>query len=153
MTLTYQEVSRILTIIDTAREEDLDVSLGGLRVAVTSWRQEAQVATSSMPSGEVTATPADKTPASPPLLHEIRARQLGYFRVAPGLQVGSHVRNGELIGTISGPANATEAVEAPQAGRLVDLCLRDGDFVEYAQTLAMLSTFIDEADDSDKIMT
>lgn len=145
MTLTYQEVSRILTIIDAAREEDLDLSLGGLRVAVTSWRQESPVVTSSVAPDQAEAIATDKAAASPPLLHEIRARQLGYFRVAPGLQVGRHVRNGELIGTITGPGNATEAVESPQAGRIVDLCLGDGDFVEYAQTLAMLDTTKDES--------
>lgn len=141
MTLTYAEVSRILTIIDSAKEEDLDLSLGGLRVAVTSWRQEAEAPTSSGAPAQAEALPAGK-PVQP--FHEIRARQLGYFLAAPGLQVGGKVWKGDLVGTISGPGDSTERVEAPMDGRIVDLCQDDGDFVEYAQTLIMLYTTTDE---------
>lgn len=140
MTLTYAEVSRILTIIDSAREEDLDLSLGGLRVVVTSWRQEAEAPGSSGAPAQAEAQPAGKPEPLPQPLHEIRARQLGYFLASPGLQVGGPVRKGDSIGTISGPGDRTETVEAPMDGRIVDLCLDDGDFVEYAQTLAMLDT-------------
>ena len=152
MTLTYQEVSRILTVIDAAAEEDLDLTLGGLRVAVTSWRQASQSVTSSGAPDQHEGPPADKAAALPPSLHEICARQLGYFHVAPGLQVGSQVQKGELIGTISGPCNVTEAVESPEEGRIADLCLSDGDFVEYAQTLVMLNT-LDKGNDSDELAT
>lgn len=150
MTLTYADVSRILTIIDSVRDEDLDLSLGGLQVAVTSWRQEPETTGSSVTPAQAKPQPADKSEPLLQTLYEIRASQLGYFVAAPGLKVGRQVRKGEPVATIAGPGDITEEVEAPMDGRIVDLCLDDGDFVEYAQTLAMLDT-TDEAGSESRI--
>jgi|GEM_PF-3579269 len=140
MTLTFQEVSRILSIIDSAPEKDLDLTMDGLRVVVTSWCQNLQSVNSSVDLNQVVTVSAVKDPALSPLFHEIGAKQLGYFRVTPGLQVGSQVRHHDPIGTISVLGNATEVVEAPQDGWVSDICLNDGDFVEYGQTLVVLTT-------------
>jgi biotin carboxyl carrier protein len=140
MTLTYQEVSRILSILDAAPEKDLDLNIDGLHIVVTSWSQHTHIASSSLDQNQIATVTAEKSTALLPLFHEVSAKYLGYFHANPSSHVGSQVRNQEPIGTISVLGHAAVVVKAPQDGWISDICVNDGDFVEYGQTLAMMTT-------------
>jgi biotin carboxyl carrier protein len=142
MTLTYQEVSRILSIIDTAPNKDLDITMEGVRTVVTTWHQNSQSINSSDDQNQLSEVLIEQLPTLQPVFHEVSSKQLGYFQLSPEVKIGSQVQKNDLIGAISvlGNDSAKQNVESPIDGWISDICLNDRDFVEYGQTLFVLST-------------
>jgi biotin carboxyl carrier protein len=142
MTLTYQEVSRILSIIDAAPNKDLDITMEGVRTVVTAWDQNSQSMNASENQNQVPEVSIQQSPALQPVFHEVSSKQLGYFQLFPEIKIGSQVRKKDPIGAISvlGNDSAKQNVESPIDGWISDICLSDRDFVEYGQALFVLST-------------
>ncbi|WP_234277603.1 biotin/lipoyl-containing protein [Billgrantia desiderata] len=119
--------------------------MDGFRIISSSWENEVIESSSYKVSPNLETEIADESVAFPYRSHqEICASQVGYYYPKPGLEVGDLVRRGDTVGTISGPCESTEIVKASMKGRIVDICIDDGDFVEYSQTLAILDTSTEE---------
>ena len=63
----------------------------------------------------------------------IPAPSVGVFR-ADGVRVGSLVEEATALGTIQ-TLDESNTVTAGLAGKIIEGCVRDGDFVEYGQPL------------------
>lgn len=142
--LTYDDVARILAMLDMAEGEDLDVTLGGLRIAVTSWQHEAMAAPAETPAHAKQedragrqAPAAGQSPTSAATgLIEARAPRPGRYRAL--VDADAAVREGEVLGEVVGLAGSGSEVLAPGGGRLVELCVGEGEFVEYGQIIAVI---------------
>lgn len=135
MDLTYEDVSRILTLVDTMRGEDVTFSIGGRRITLTS-RKPQPVAASQAATRPALGPGAARQPTG---LVDVRASELGYFRRSPGLEVGARVSEGDTLGEMVGrPPAPGKAVRAPASGRIVELCVAEDDFIEYGQVLLTL---------------
>ena len=135
MELTYEDVVRILAVVDTARGEDVTLDIGGRRITVSSWRSQAATSAAAPEPSRNEPAPV----ARPPDLVDVRSTELGYFHRLRKLGIGTWVNEGDTLGEIVGlPAAPAKPVRAPASGRIVDLCLDEDGFVEYGQVLLML---------------
>lgn len=73
-------------------------------------------------------------------LSEFKSPMVGVFYAAPGpdqapfVEVGKHVKKGDVLCIIEAMKLMNE-ITAEQDGEIVDICVSDGDVVEYGQTL------------------
>jgi len=85
----------------------------------------------------VVALSEDGTPAEAPL-STIRATSVGYYRPASTpLTVGGQVVKGDVVAVISALGLAND-VESTVEGEVVEVCVKDGDPVQYGQVLAQV---------------
>ncbi len=116
--LTQDDVSDILQIFGQSNFARLELALGPVRIAVNR----------AQPTGLAAAD------------RDIVAPRLGRFQAAPEpgappfVRVGTKVQPGTTIGIIRVMEKAT-AVPAGLCGTVLELAVREGDFVEYGQTL------------------
>ncbi|MBC8528006.1 acetyl-CoA carboxylase biotin carboxyl carrier protein [Christensenellaceae bacterium NSJ-44] len=92
--------------------------------------------------------PAASAPAAPVpdggvdfnALSEFKSPMVGVFYAAPGpdqapfVEVGKRVKKGDVLCIIEAMKLMNE-ITAEQDGEIVDICVSDGDVVEYGQTL------------------
>lgn len=73
-------------------------------------------------------------------LSEFKSPMVGVFYAAPGpdqapfVEVGKRVKKGDVLCIIEAMKLMNE-ITAEQDGEIVDICVSDGDVVEYGQTL------------------
>lgn len=151
--LRFEDVAELLRIIDGCSCEELiletaDLKLVMRRRAATS--ETSYLVPTPAPSDPVRASspaPAEPTPsvASRPKLPksgliETKAPMVGTFCVAPSpgaaafAEVGALVAKGDKLCMIEVMKLFT-TIFAEQDGRVVEVCARDGELVEYGQTL------------------
>lgn len=158
MKLTYEEVARILAILDMAQGADLDFALDGWRIEIASWQPESaepsHEAASQAPEGSAQSPAITKAAPAGKLQHqgatpaEIRAHQPGYYRRVHGkgcaMELGTQIKQGDLLGAIAGLDGRGSDVLAPQDGVLVELCVAEDDFVEYGQVIAVVEPVLSD---------
>ena len=110
--------------------------------------QTAQVPVMESPKAD-TVSPQTASPvaASDPVdfnhVIEVTSPVVGVFYEAPEpggkpfIKVGDHVQRGDVLCLIEVMKQVTE-VTAPQNGRVADICVTNGNVVEYGQTLVKL---------------
>ena len=110
--------------------------------------QTAQVPVMESPKAD-TVSPQIASPvaASDPVdfnhVIEVTSPVVGVFYEAPEpggkpfIKVGDHVQRGDVLCLIEVMKQVTE-VTAPQNGRVADICVTNGNVVEYGQTLVKL---------------
>lgn len=154
--LTLEDVQEILRILEKSSFEELRLDIGGLRLnlrrgggmpASAAW--DASEA-ANFTSREITApAPAQPQPqlesrAPAPGLAEIRAPMLGTFYraprpgAAPFVDVGTMLAADTTIGIIE-VMKLMNAVPAGIAGEIREICVENGEAVEYGQVLMWVS--------------
>lgn len=87
---------------------------------------------------DAVATVPRETDAEPgPMVHDIVAPLVGYFRAAdPPLEVGALVEPGAVVGVVASLGDIPYAVESSFSGEVVEVLVESGDSVEYGQPIA-----------------
>ena len=112
----------------------LALAAGGTAFAVT--RLTAEVPSAPAASPAPAPSPAEEEPIDLSHTTAVRAPMVGVFYAAPApgaepfVHVGSKVKKGETLCVIEAMKVMNE-VTAEADGEIVDICVKDGDLVEY----------------------
>jgi acetyl-CoA carboxylase biotin carboxyl carrier protein len=152
--LTLEDVREILQILENSVFDKLELEVGGFRLmlqrggkAVAAWADALQVAdiANSEPIAASGPLHGNETPpAVGARLIEIRAPTVGTFYraprpgAAPFVDIGAMVEPQTTIGIIE-IMKLMNAVPAGVAGEIREVCVGDGDPVEYDQVLMRVS--------------
>ncbi|MBI3107948.1 MAG: acetyl-CoA carboxylase biotin carboxyl carrier protein [Candidatus Rokubacteria bacterium] len=161
MALSYDDVRKILAIIDASSLEELRLEMGDLKLVVR--RRGARPETGSAPAPEATVAPPLAVPAprqaapapigAPPrgLGHgaadgevELKAPMVGTFHRAPRpgappfVEVGSLVDPDDVVCLIEVMA-LMHSVTAGCRGRIGEVLAENGELVEYGQPLMLVA--------------
>ena len=131
MTMTYQQVATLLSLLDAAGEQDMDVSCDGFHLSVTAWRRAPRPATS--PRIDDFAGAVHPGPATVPVISGLP----GFWEPA-GTGVGRPVEQGTVLGSLVSAGGRESAVTTPVAGQLRELLPEKGAFVECGETVALI---------------
>ena len=150
--LTFEDVQEILKILDASSFDELQLDIGGLRLrlrrgagkSAPAWEDaEPQ---NSTPSAQHAASspPAASAAPVPGGLTDIRAPMLGTFYRAPRpgaepfVDVGTKVDADTTIGIIE-VMKLMNAALAGVDGEIREICVENGQLVEYGQVLMRVS--------------
>ena len=121
--------------VQTARERgfrQVRVRLGDSRFAATlpaGNGNAAQPESEAAPQAVIVQDPTDRSVESP---------TVGYFRALdPAVAAGDDVQAGEKVGEVVALGLAND-VASPVAGRVEEVCVQDGEAVEFGQTVAIV---------------
>ena len=154
--LSFKEVADILKIIDASDCDEVVLDMDGMRLAVRRNRMgQAEVGALSMPEAPAAKPVASQAPkkaqtekpAADALATqrndgavEVLAPMVGTFYRAPSpadppfVEVGATVKAGQALGLIEVMKLFT-TIEAPVAGKVVEIAPENGTLVEYRQRL------------------
>ena len=125
--LSATELEAVLALVAGTDVVELDLSFANARLSL---RRPANLAPSASTSSEQAATDS-----APPASLAIVSPLVGIFH--PSVKPGDSVQQGQVIGAIEALGMPT-SVDAPQAGTVDDVLVRDGSPVEYGQPLIVL---------------
>lgn len=140
MALTYDETALVLALLDNAPGRDLDLRMSDLHLSVQAWPEP--VVASAISSERPVSSPLQPSPA-PNDHHSLSALELVIspvlgFCVAVDAAIGEHIGEGQSLALIEDAIGERMAVTALVAGRVREVDIRKGDFVEFGQVLAMI---------------
>jgi len=127
--LSHSSVARLIAFIDAASKSDVDVRFDGMRLKVNAWHEENGVA---LPAANPTPILPSKTCEI-----EIPSPSVGFFS-AEDLAVEQLVEIGERIGSVTDSGDRDVDIVASAPGKLVEICVMNGEPVEYGQVIAVL---------------
>lgn len=147
--MNVKQLKEIIRLFEESSLAELEVSEGeeSFRLKRQS-NQTVQVPVMEAPKADA-AAPLAASPviASDPVdfnhVIEVTSPVVGVFYEAPEpggkpfIKVGDHVQRGDVLCLIEVMKQVTE-VTAPQNGRVADICVTNGNVVEYGQTLVKL---------------
>jgi acetyl-CoA carboxylase biotin carboxyl carrier protein len=152
--LTFEDVREILQILENSAFDTLELEVRGFRLtlqrgskAVAAWAdalQAADVANAEPIAASALLQGDEAPPAVVAGLMEIRAPTVGTFYRAPRpgappfVDVGAMVEPQTTIGIIE-IMKLMNAVRAGVAGEVCEVCVGDGDPVEFDQVLMRVS--------------
>jgi acetyl-CoA carboxylase biotin carboxyl carrier protein len=152
MSLSHEDVVRIIQILDASHFDELSLEAEGVKLNI---RRNGVASSSSSirstPSVLVNSTEKTVVPSQTPLpvghsaavsedLLEVKASMLGAFYGAPKpganpfVSVGSRITKDTVIGIIE-VMKLMNSVSAGVEGTVVETLVRDGDLVEFDQVL------------------
>ena len=140
-------VKQIRELAQIARENGLSA------IEITEGESHVRIERAAAPAAapaSVAAPVEEAAPAAAPAreetnvdfnrAREIKSPMVGVFYAAPGpdqapfVEVGKRVKKGDVLCIIEAMKLMNE-ITAEQDGEIVDICVSDGDVVEYGQTL------------------
>ena len=146
--MNIKQIRELAQIVQANGLSELEIEEGEVRIRLS--RAQA------VPQGFVAAMPQEmpiSAPMSAPISEEpgvdfnrstsVKSSLIGVFYAAaspgatPFVSVGSKVNKGDVLCIIEAMKLMNEIV-AEQSGEIVDICVNDGDLVEYGQTLFKL---------------
>ncbi len=130
---------------------ELSVTEGETVIRLTKTSNQVTVAAPVPVAGAPAVVAAETTPAAPVVeagvdfnkTTEIKSSLIGVFYAAPSpdaapfVKVGSKVQKGDVLCIIEAMKLMNEII-AEQSGEIVDVCVGNGDVVEFGQTLFKL---------------
>lgn len=148
MSLTHDDVQRLLQLLDASQFDELNLESGELKITLRRGNLPAASAVAgAAPASAVTAAPsAVAMPADCGGLAEIRAPLLGTFYrapkpgAAPFVEVGVRVDHDTVVGVIE-VMKLMNSVAAGVRGEIVEIVAGgDGRLVEYGEVLMRVRT-------------
>jgi len=158
--LTHEDVEEILRLLDATPVEEFELETGHFKLTLRRsatgagrWTQERQ--TRGAPdvlaaTGTAAAVPASVSAGAPPVAPapagqlEVRAPLVGSFYRAPKpgappfVEIGTRVGPDTVVAIIE-TMKLMNSVYAGGAGRVIEICIADGGFVEQHQLLMRLT--------------
>ena len=148
--MNIKMIKALANIVKDAELTRLEVKEGDLSILITKEQIVQTVAASPVAVATVSSDSATKPAAlaekqtNPGLdfkdLHVIPSPMVGVFYQSSGpgeppyVQIGSKVKKGDVLCIVEAMKLLNE-ITAVQDGEIVDICVSDGDIVEYGQTL------------------
>lgn len=147
--LKIEHLQRLVRLLDTSDVSEIELKRAedGLRLVL----RKAKATQSDMHEGQqvifATETTRETEQVAPaaPTLHNVVAPLVGIFhswarpRGGALVAVGDRVKAGQLVATIQS-LNVMNEVEAPVAGRVIEILVQDGQAVEYGQQLMVIDS-------------
>ncbi|MEP7236110.1 MAG: acetyl-CoA carboxylase biotin carboxyl carrier protein [Ignavibacteriota bacterium] len=154
MDLTYLE--KVLRLFDESTLTELEIEEEGSQIRLARQKEPAmmqfapppQYSYGPPPSAPASAPPASsegEKSASSAKTHEVKSPIVGTMYRAPSpdadsyVQVGQHVESGATLCIIEAMKLMNE-IESDAAGKIIKICVENGQPVEYGQTLFILET-------------
>lgn len=146
MALSHEDVQRLLQLLDASQFDELQLESDGVRLLLRRGGAgdfSSPPAPSAMSSAAAPAPAPAVTPAAPQAaagLVDVRAPMLGTWYCAPKpgadpfVAVGQAVEADSAVGIIE-VMKLMNSIVAGVAGIVVEVLVRDGQFVEYDQPL------------------
>ncbi len=149
--MNIKQLKEIIHLFEESSLVELEVNEGGENIRLKRRVEQAAPApTVELPKADSPVTPV---PAVSPVLAadpvdfnhviEVTSPVVGVFYEAPEpggkpfVKVGDYVQRGDILCLIEVMKQVTE-VTAPQNGRVADICVTNGNVVEYGQTLVKI---------------
>ena len=141
-----EEDGRVVELERTAPQPAPAAPVAPVMVAApaTAPAAPAAVPAPAAPAVATDAEPADEAPLDMASTHEVAAPMVGVFYAAPSpgaepfVKVGSKVRRGDTLCVIEAMKLMNEVV-AECDGEVVDICVKDGELVEYGACLMKIN--------------
>ena len=155
MDLTQDEVLKILDIIEKSHFDYMQLQVGELKLTVSKGgyigaapaAEPVQEAPKSKPAAQAAPSPSKTEAPSPKPRakatangHEITAPMVGTFYAAPEpgakpfVELGGQIDEETTVGLIE-VMKVFNAVQSRVRGKIAEVCVQNGQFVEYGQTL------------------
>jgi acetyl-CoA carboxylase biotin carboxyl carrier protein len=150
--LSFEDVQEILRVLEKSTFNELHLNIGGLHLRLrrgaavqskaSAWENAELVA--ETPIAQPAPHAHRPAPASRAGLTEIRAPMLGTFYAAPRpgappfVEVGTRLDPNTVIGIIE-IMKLMNAVPSGVEGEIVEICVENGEAVEYGQVLMRVS--------------
>jgi acetyl-CoA carboxylase biotin carboxyl carrier protein len=151
--LSFEDVQEILRILEKSTFNELRLNIGGLQLRLRrdgsvpsnapAW-EDAEPAAAEKPIAQSAPRAAMPAAAAPKGLIEIRAPMLGTFYAAPRpgappfVEVGTRLDPNTVIGIIE-IMKLMNAVPSGVEGEIREICVQNGEAVEYGQVLMRVS--------------
>jgi acetyl-CoA carboxylase biotin carboxyl carrier protein len=164
MELSYEDVQRILEIVDASSLEELHLEIGDFKLVVKKRGGRAEAVAPTTADGPVTiSTPVGRQEGTPPVAgaapgegarrssaraprdgaREVRAPMVGTFYRAPApgappfVEVGARVEPDDVVCLIE-VMKLMNSIRAGQRGRVAEILADNGQLVEYGQPLILI---------------
>jgi acetyl-CoA carboxylase biotin carboxyl carrier protein len=154
MDLTQDEVLKILSIIEKSHFDYMQLQVGELKLTVSKGgyigaapaAEPIAETPQSKPTAQAPAPSKKEAPAPKPRAkastngHEITAPMVGTFYAAPEpgakpfVELGGEIDEEATVGLIE-VMKVFNAVQSRVRGKIAEVCVQNGQFVEYGQTL------------------
>jgi acetyl-CoA carboxylase biotin carboxyl carrier protein len=143
VSLTAKDVAQITRLLEESSFDELYLEIDGLKLSL---RRGSAPNAQSLVDPAAALAPSPAPPATPPDPNTlmVSAPLLGTFYrapkpgAAPFVEIGSHVEEDTIIGIIE-VMKLMNTVRAGVRGTVVQVLGRDGELVEYGETLMLVS--------------
>lgn len=147
--MDIETVKALSAVLNEAGLTALEIAEGDMRIRLEKSAPAAApppaVPAVGAPAGmdDVPGMPAEETPVDFNRIKEIRSPMVGVFYAAPApdqppfVSVGTKVRKGDVLCIVEAMKVMNEIL-AEEDGEIVDICVSNGDIVEFSQTLFKL---------------
>ena len=141
--LTFQDVLRILRLIDSAPFQDMQLEVEGTRLKVTRRALAQPAESAATPSALAPDSPARRPPVELANRVEVKPPMAGTYYAAPSpgarafVEVGRAVRQGDQLGIVEVMKLFTP-VASPCDGTVRAILVRNEEFVQSDQTLMLI---------------
>lgn len=151
--MNIKEIKKLVTLVEEANVSHLSIEHEGTKIEIKKEIQTApqQIVTSipaaapvAMPTQEAPAAAAAAAPAeSSSKYTEIKAQMVGTFYSAsdpespPFVKAGDTIKQGQVLCIIEAMKLFNE-IESENDGEVVEVCVQNGDAVEFGQVLFRL---------------
>lgn len=131
-----EKIRALAEIVQTYGLTSLDLVGDGSTISLR--REAVAVQLPASPAPQLYAQPAEVQSCSGAL--EIKAPMVGTFYAAPSpdaqpfIRVGSKIRKGDTLCILEAMKLMNE-INAEAEGEIIEICVSDGDIVEYGQTI------------------
>lgn len=148
--MKLEEVRSLAQIMQESDLTSLEVEEGGAKIKLEKKPLVQPVAPAILPVGApvsaaagTAAVPAAEKSANAENFKEIKSPMVGVFYTSPSpesesyVKVGSKVKKGDVVCIIEAMKLLNE-INADQEGEIAEVCVENGEVVEYGQTLFKL---------------
>lgn len=147
--MDIETVKALSAVLNEAGLTAIEITEGDMRIrlekSAPSVVPQPAVPAVTAPSGmdNVPGIAAEEPPVDFNRIKEIRSPMVGVFYAAPGpdqppfVRVGSKVKKGDVLCIVEAMKVMNEIL-AEEDGEIVDICVSNGDIVEFSQTLFKL---------------
>jgi acetyl-CoA carboxylase biotin carboxyl carrier protein len=153
--ISIEQLQRLVRLLDQSSVSELELKHAGegtrLLLRKASVPENSESNNGNVPAVQLVIPTSDDEADSVPteVEHKIVAHLVGTFHVwarprgGTLVAIGDRVKEGQLVGTIES-LNVFNEVEAPVAGRVVEIFVQEGQPVEYGQLLMTISSSVQE---------
>ncbi len=137
--MKLDEIKKLAKLLNEENLSVLEYDQGDIRIRLESKGQIA-VAPQAIPQVQLALPPVEETSVDFNNADDIKAPMVGVFYQAPSpdeppyVQVGSRVKKGDTLCIIEAMKLMNE-ITADRDGEIVDICVNNGEVVEYGQIL------------------
>ena len=137
--MNIKQIRELAQIVSENGLSAIEIAEGENRVRI----ERAVAAPAAVPTAPAPAPAAEETNVDFNRTREIKSPMVGVFYAAPSpdakpfVEVGSKVKKGDIVCIVEAMKLMNE-ITAEFDGEVVDICVHNGDVVEYGQTLFKL---------------